>query len=79
MGNEVYNKDPRHYRHRRVGTIVADRALGLRMNVVAYDPFISPTQREKDGISLVTLDELLKKSNFIYRLNILPALKNEKG
>jgi len=77
MGNEVYNKTLGIIGIGRVGTIVADRALGLRMNVVAYDPFISPDAAEKMGISLVTLDELLKKSNFITVHT--PSTKETKG
>jgi len=65
MGTELYNKTLGIVGIGRVGTIVADRALGLKMNVVAYDPFISPEAAEKLGITLVTLDELLKKSDFI--------------
>ncbi|MBI5492652.1 MAG: phosphoglycerate dehydrogenase [Deltaproteobacteria bacterium] len=48
-----------------IGSVVASRALGLRMNVIAYDPFISTEAADKIGISLVTMDELFKKSDFI--------------
>jgi D-3-phosphoglycerate dehydrogenase len=65
MGAELYNKILGIVGIGRVGTIVADRALGLKMNVIAYDPFISPEAAEKLGITLVTLDELLQKSDFI--------------
>jgi len=41
MGSEVYNKTLGIVGIGRVGSIVADRALGLKMNVIAYDPFIS--------------------------------------
>ncbi|HUH67399.1 MAG TPA: phosphoglycerate dehydrogenase [Syntrophales bacterium] len=65
MGTELYNKTLGIIGIGRVGTIVADRAMGLKMNVIAYDPFISPEAAEKLGITLVTLDELLQKSHFI--------------
>ncbi|HYA13787.1 MAG TPA: phosphoglycerate dehydrogenase [Syntrophales bacterium] len=65
MGAELYNKTLGIIGIGRVGTIVADRALGLKMNVIAYDPFISPEAAEKLGITLVTLDELLQKADFI--------------
>ena len=65
MGTEVYNKTLGIVGIGRVGSIVADRALGLKMNVIAYDPFISPEVAEKIGITLVTLDELLESSDFI--------------
>ena len=45
--------------------IVADRAQGLKMNVIAYDPFMSPEAAAKIGISLVSLDDLLRHSDFI--------------
>ncbi|MDO8426836.1 MAG: phosphoglycerate dehydrogenase, partial [Deltaproteobacteria bacterium] len=48
-----------------IGSVVASRAQGLKMNVIAYDPFISPEAADKLGISLVSMDELFKKSDFI--------------
>ncbi len=48
-----------------IGSVVAQRAQGLCMNVIAYDPFISPESADKLGISLVTMDELFAKSDFI--------------
>jgi D-3-phosphoglycerate dehydrogenase len=77
MGNEFFNKTLGIIGIGRVGTIVAERALGLKMNVIAYDPFISPTAAEKIGIALVTLDELLKKSDFITVHT--PSTKDTKG
>ncbi|MBM4270967.1 MAG: phosphoglycerate dehydrogenase [Deltaproteobacteria bacterium] len=77
IGTELYNKTLGIIGIGRVGTIVADRALGLRMNVIAYDPFISPDAAGKLGIALVTLDELLKKSDFISVHT--PITKETKG
>lgn len=65
MGAEIYDKTLGIIGIGRVGSVVADRALGLKMHVLAYDPFMSPDGAEKLGISLVTLDELLAKSDFI--------------
>lgn len=48
-----------------IGGVVASRAQGLRMNVIAYDPFISPEAADKLGVALVSLDDLYKKSDFI--------------
>ena len=48
-----------------IGAVVASRALGLKMHVIAYDPYISKEAADKLGISLVTLDELYAKSDFI--------------
>jgi D-3-phosphoglycerate dehydrogenase len=48
-----------------IGSIVADRALGLRMKVIAYDPFLT-TERAIDlGIEKVALDDLLARADFI--------------
>jgi D-3-phosphoglycerate dehydrogenase len=65
MGSEVYNKTLGVIGIGRVGAIVSNRALGLKMNVIAYDPFMSPEAAEKMGITLTTLDEILGKSDFI--------------
>ncbi|MFM0874852.1 NAD(P)-dependent oxidoreductase, partial [Klebsiella pneumoniae] len=48
-----------------IGSIVADRALGLRMKIVAYDPFLSEERAEKIGVTKVELDELLRRADFI--------------
>jgi D-3-phosphoglycerate dehydrogenase len=48
-----------------IGSIVAERALGLKMTVIAYDPYISEEAAAKLGITLVTLDELYRRSDFI--------------
>ena len=48
-----------------IGSIVADRALGLKMKVIAYDPFLTPERAETLGIEKVTLDELLARAEFI--------------
>src|SRR5438132_4944750 len=48
-----------------IGSIVADRALGLKMKVVAYDPFLTPDRALELGIEKVELDELLKRADFI--------------
>ncbi|MBI5561922.1 MAG: phosphoglycerate dehydrogenase [Deltaproteobacteria bacterium] len=48
-----------------IGSVVASRAQGLRMNVIAYDPFISADAADKLGITLVSLDDLYRKSDFI--------------
>lgn len=48
-----------------IGSIVADRAQGLRMQVIAYDPFISHEKAEQMGIELVDLDDLYARADFI--------------
>jgi len=48
-----------------IGSIVADRALGLKMKVVAYDPFLTPERAKDIGIEKVELDALLARADFI--------------
>jgi len=48
-----------------IGSIVIDRALGLRMKVVAYDPFLSEDRATEIGVEKVELDDLLARADFI--------------
>lgn len=48
-----------------IGSIVADRARGLRMNVIAFDPYLAPERATDMGIEKVDLDELYARSDFI--------------
>ncbi len=60
----------------KIGSVVADRALGLKMKVLAYDPFLTPERAKEIGVTPVTLDELYAKSDFItYHLVISEATK----
>ncbi|MCC0000701.1 MAG: phosphoglycerate dehydrogenase [Methylobacteriaceae bacterium] len=48
-----------------IGSIVADRAIGLRMRVIAFDPFLSPERAKDIGVEKVELDELLARADII--------------
>jgi D-3-phosphoglycerate dehydrogenase len=48
-----------------IGAIVADRALGLKMRVIAFDPFLSPERAKNLGVEKVELDDLLARADFI--------------
>ena len=48
-----------------IGAIVADRAIGLKMRVVAFDPFLSPERALDLGVEKVKLDELLRRADVI--------------
>src|SRR3569833_1541661 len=48
-----------------IGSIAADRALGLKMKVIAFDPYLSPERAFDLGVEKVELDELLKRADFI--------------
>src|SRR4051812_8969893 len=65
MGVEVTNKVLGLIGAGNIGSIVADRALGLKMKVVAYDPFLTPERAQTLGVEKVELDELFKRADFI--------------
>jgi len=65
MGVEVTNKTLGLIGAGNIGSIVADRALGLKMKVVAFDPFLTPERAQTLGVEKVELDELLKRADFI--------------
>ncbi len=48
-----------------IGSIVADRALGLKMKVIAFDPFLSEDRAKAIGIEKVELDDLFARADFI--------------
>lgn len=63
-----------------VGAAVAQRAVGLEMTVLGYDPFISPEYAQRLQVRLVTMDELLQESDFItVHVPLLPQTKNIIG
>jgi len=48
-----------------IGSIVADRALALKMKVVAYDPYLAPERATALGVEKVELDTLFARADFI--------------
>ncbi len=64
-GIELYNKTLGILGVGKIGSIVADRALGLKMKVIAYDPFLTEETANKLGIELVSLDNLYERADFI--------------
>jgi D-3-phosphoglycerate dehydrogenase len=48
-----------------IGSIVADRAQGLKMHVIAYDPYLSAERAQAQGIEKVELEELFSRADFI--------------
>ena len=65
MGVEITNKTLGVIGCGNIGSIVANRAIGLRMKVIAYDPFLSPERAKDLGVEKVELDELLRRADFI--------------
>lgn len=65
MGVEVTGKVLGLVGAGNIGSIVASRALGLRMKVVAYDPFLTPERAVEMGVEKVDLGALLERADFI--------------
>ena len=65
QGREVFNKTLGVVGFGKIGSIVADRASGLKMRVVVYDPLVTPEQIEKAGFESVSLEDLYLKSDYI--------------
>jgi D-3-phosphoglycerate dehydrogenase len=65
MGVELTNKVLGLIGAGNIGSIVADRARGLRMKVIAYDPFLTPERAIDLGVEKVALDDLLARADFI--------------
>ncbi|MBV9996422.1 MAG: phosphoglycerate dehydrogenase [Caulobacteraceae bacterium] len=65
MGAELYGKTLGLIGAGNIGSIVADRANGLKMHVVAYDPFLSPERAIEIGVEKVELEDLLARADII--------------
>ena len=65
MGVEVTGKTLGLIGAGNIGSIVASRALGLKMKVVAFDPFLTPERAVEMGVEKVDLDTLLARADFI--------------
>ncbi len=65
QGREVFNKVLGVVGYGNIGSIVADRARGLKMKVIVYDPIVTPERIEKAGFESVSLDELYSRSDYI--------------
>ncbi|GAA6164689.1 phosphoglycerate dehydrogenase [Pelagimonas sp. KU-00592-HH] len=65
MGVELTNKTLGVIGAGNIGGIVCDRARGLKMKVIAYDPFLSEEKADTMGVEKVELDDLLARADFI--------------
>jgi D-3-phosphoglycerate dehydrogenase len=65
VGVELCNKTLGVIGLGNVGRIVAERAIGLRMKVLAYDPFVPAENAARMGVELATLDEIYRNADFI--------------
>ena len=65
MGVELFGKTLGVIGCGNIGSIVADRGVGLKMKVIAFDPFLSPERAMAIGVAKVELDDLLRRADFI--------------
>jgi D-3-phosphoglycerate dehydrogenase len=77
QGREIFNKVLGVIGYGKIGAIVADRARGLRMNVIIHDPFVTPEQIQKAGFESVDIDSLYARADYI-SVHV-PKLKNTVG
>lgn len=65
MGAELFSKTLGVIGCGNIGGIVADRAVGLKMNVIAFDPFLTEERAVELGVEKVELDDLFSRADFI--------------
>jgi D-3-phosphoglycerate dehydrogenase / 2-oxoglutarate reductase len=65
MGVEITGKTLGVIGCGNIGSIVADRAVGLKMKVIAYDPFLSAERAVEIGVEKVDLSDLIRRADFI--------------
>jgi len=65
MGVELTSKTLGVIGAGNIGGIVCERARGLKMKVIAYDPYLSQDKADQMGVEKVELDALLKRADFI--------------
>ena len=64
-GVELYNKTLGVIGCGNIGSLVIERALGLKMKVIGFDPYLTPERAVALGIEKVELDDIFKRSDFI--------------
>jgi D-3-phosphoglycerate dehydrogenase len=65
LGVEVRNKVLGIIGLGKVGMAVARRAQGLEMQIIAYDPFVAPEQARKNGVTMLSMEEVLQQADFV--------------
>jgi D-3-phosphoglycerate dehydrogenase / 2-oxoglutarate reductase len=65
LGVEIFGKTLGVIGCGNIGSIVADRALGMKMKVIAYDPYLSDQRALDLGVEKVELEELFRRADFI--------------
>ena len=64
-GIEVTGKVLGVFGYGNIGKIVADRAIGLKMRVMVFDPFLTAEITAKNGVELVTKEKLFERADYI--------------
>ncbi len=77
QGREVFNKTYGVIGFGNIGSIAANRARGLKMRVIVYDPFVTPERIEKEGFEAVSLEDLYERADYI--TVHVPKLKQTTG
>jgi D-3-phosphoglycerate dehydrogenase len=77
QGREIYNKVLGIIGLGKIGSIVADRARGLKMQVIVHDPYIPDEQIEKAGFEAVSAEDLYHRADYI--TVHVPKLKDTLG
>ena len=65
LGTEITGKTLGIVGCGNIGSIVAERGVGLKMRVIAYDPFLTPERALDLGVEKVELDALLRRADFV--------------
>jgi D-3-phosphoglycerate dehydrogenase len=77
QGRELYKKTLGVIGYGKIGSIVADRARGLKMRVAIYDPYVTPEKIENDGYEFLSLEELYQQADYI--TVHVPKMKNTQN
>lgn len=64
-GTELFEKTIGIIGLGRIGALVAQRLAGFDLNLIAYDPYVTAARAAQLGVTLVTLEELIEKSDFL--------------
>ena len=65
QGREIFNKKLGVIGFGKIGSIVADRAQGLKMKVIVHDTEVPDEQIEKEGFQSVSLEQLYREADYI--------------
>ena len=64
-GTELYEKTIGIVGLGRIGSLVAQRLAGFEAELIGYDPYVTQSRAEQMGVELVSLEDLMKRSDFI--------------